>query len=168
MAHRPPFIFQDREVKLVAPPALEPLVLHEVGLLPHPKPRRETSGTVIIGINPGHDAVKAKIIEGKMQDPVRGLGREPLAREGGIQDVADLPAAMLGRMPHQDYVSDQLARGSECDAESECLTFGFEGLARPHPMHTIADSGGVHRFKRDVPTYLRKRSVSDQGLDVLL
>jgi hypothetical protein len=41
-------------------------------------------------------------------------------------------------------------------------------LARPHPMHAIADSGGVHRFKRDVPTYLRKRSVGDKRLDVLL
>ena len=35
-------------------------------------------------------------------------------------------------------------------------------------MHAIADSGGVHRFKRNVPTYLRKRSVGDKRLDILL
>jgi hypothetical protein len=41
-------------------------------------------------------------------------------------------------------------------------------LARPHPVDAIADSGGVHRCKRDVPTYLRKRSVGDKRLDALL
>jgi hypothetical protein len=40
-------------------------------------------------------------------------------------------------------------------------------LARPLPAHAIADSGGVHRLKRDVPTYVRKRSVGNQRLDVL-
>jgi len=35
MAQRPPFIFQNGEIQLVAPPALEPLVLDEVRLLPH-------------------------------------------------------------------------------------------------------------------------------------
>ena len=168
MACRPPLVFQNREVKLVAPPALKPLVLHEVRLLSHPEPGCKTSRTVIVGINPGHDAVQAEIVERKMQDPVRGLGRVPLAREGRIEDIADLPAAMLSRMPHQDDVAYQLARCTEFDTQSECLSFGFEGLARPHPMHAIADSGGVHRFKRDVPTYLRKRSVGDKRLDVLL
>ena len=168
MACRPPLFFQNREVKLVAPPALKPLVLHEVRLLPHPEPGCKTSRTVIVGINPGHDPVEAEIVEREMQDPVRGLGRVPLAREGGIEDIADLPAAMLGRMPHQDDVAYQLARCAEFDTESECLSFGFEGMARPHAIHAIADSGGVHRFKRDVSTYLRKRSVGDERLDVLL
>lgn len=71
-------------------------------------------------------------------------------------------------MPHQDDVADQLARCDELDAESECLTFGFQGVARPHPMYTIAYSGGVHRFKRDVSTYLGQRPVGDKRLDVLL
>jgi hypothetical protein len=56
VACRPPLPFQDCEVKLVAPPALKPLVLHEVRLLPHPEPGCKTSRTVIVGINPGHDA----------------------------------------------------------------------------------------------------------------
>src|SRR5579862_6114549 len=86
----PPLLFQNREVKLVAPPALKPLVLHEVCLLPHPEPGCKASRTVIVGINPGHDAVKSEIVERKMQDPVRGLGRVPLAREGRIEDIADL------------------------------------------------------------------------------
>jgi len=161
VARRPPLFFQHREVKLVAPPALEPLVLYEVRLLPHPEPRYKTSRTVIVGINPGHDAVKAEIVERKMQNPVRSLGRVPLAREGRVEDIADLPAAMLKRMPHQDDVAYQLTRCTEFDTESECLSLGFEGLAGPHPMHAIADSGGVHGFKRDVPTYLRKGSVGD-------
>ena len=168
MACRSPLFFQNREVKLVAPPALEPLVLHEVRLLSHPKPGCKTSRTVIVGINPGRDAVKAEIVEREMQGPVRGLGRVPLAREGRIEDITDLPGAMLSRMPHQDDVADQLARCTEFDTESECLSFGFEGLARPHPMHAIADSAGVHRLKRDVATYLWKRSVGDKRLDVLL
>ena len=126
MAHGPPFFFQDGEIQLVAPPALEPLVFHEVRLLPHAEPGRETSRTVIVGINPGHDAVKAEIVESEMQDAVGGLRGVPLAREGGIEDIADLPATMLSRMPHQDYVAYQLARCNEFDTESECLTFGFE------------------------------------------
>ena len=168
MACRPPLFFQDCEVKLVAPPAVKPLVLHEVRLLPHPEPGCKTSRTVTVGINPGNDAVKPEIVERKMQDPVRGLGRVPLAREGRVEDIADLPAAMLSRMPHQDDVAYQLARCTQVDTESKCLSFGFEGLARPHPIHAIADSGGVHRFERDVSTYLRQRAVGDKRLDVLL
>ena len=71
-------------------------------------------------------------------------------------------------MPHQDYVADQLARRDELDTESERLTFGFYDLARPHTMHALTDSGGVHRFKRDVSTYLRKRSVGNKSVDVFL
>jgi hypothetical protein len=103
---------QSREVKLVAPPALKPLVLHQVRLLAHPEPGRKTSRTVIVGINPGHDAVKAEIVERKMQDPVRGLGGVPLAREGRIKDIADLSGAMLSRMPHQDDVPTYLGKRS--------------------------------------------------------
>ena len=168
MAHGAPLAFQNREVKRVAPPTLKPLVLHEVRLLAHPEPGCETSRTVIVGINPGQDAVKAEIVKREMQDPVRGLGRIPLAGERRIEDIADLPAAMLSRMPHQDDVADQFARCTEFDTESECLSFGFEGWARPLPVHAIADSRGVHRFKRDVPTYLRKRSVGHKRPDVLL
>jgi hypothetical protein len=51
--------FQNREVTLVASPALKPLVLHEQRLLPHPEPGCNTSRTVIVAITPGHDAVKA-------------------------------------------------------------------------------------------------------------
>jgi hypothetical protein len=123
---------------------------------------------VIVGINPGRDAVKAGIVEREMQDAVRGLGGVPLACEGGIEDIADLPAAMLSRMPHEDDVAYQLARCTEFDTESECLTFGLESSASPHPVHAIADGGGVHRFKRDVPAYLRTRSVSHKRVDVLL
>ena len=85
MACRPPLFFQNREVKLVAPPALKPLVLHEVRLLSHPKPGCKTSRTLIVGINPGHDAVNAEIVERKMQDPVRGLGRVPPAQKAGLK-----------------------------------------------------------------------------------
>jgi hypothetical protein len=165
---RTPLLFQNREVKLVAPPALKPLVLDEVRLLPHPEPGCQTSRTVIFGIDPGHHAVKAEVVERQMQYPVRGFGRVALAREGRIEDVADLPAAVLSRMPHQDDVAYQLARFIEFHPESQCLSFGFEGLAGPHPMHALADSGGVHRLKRDVPADLRKRSVGDKRLDVLL
>jgi hypothetical protein len=168
VACRAPLFFQNREVELVAPPALKPLVLHEVGLLPHPEPGSKTSRTVVVGINSGDDAVKAEIVEGKMQDPVRGLGRVPLAREGRTEDVPDLAAAMLSRVPHQNDVADQLTRCTEFDTESECLAFGFEGLARPHPTHAFPNSVGVHRFKRDKPAYLRKRSVGDNRVDVLL
>src|ERR1700733_4689925 len=168
VACRPPLFFQNCEVKLVAPPALKPLVLHEVRLLPHPEPGCKTSRTVIVGIDPGRDAVEAEIVEGNVQDPVRGLGRVPLARDGRIEDIADFPAAMLSRMPHQDDVAYQLARCTEFDTKGERLSFGFECLAGPHPMHAIADSCCVHGFKRDVPTYLRERSVGDKRLDVLL
>ena len=95
MAHGPPFVLQDREVQLVAP-ALEPLVFDEAPLLPHAEASRETRRALIVGINPGHETVKAEIVEGKMQEPVPGLDGVPLAREGRIEDLADLSAAMLG------------------------------------------------------------------------
>src|SRR4029077_20327202 len=62
-----PLLGEHREVDLGAPLALEELVVHQPGLLPHAQPPGQLHRWLVALLDPGDDAVQAESLEAEPQ-----------------------------------------------------------------------------------------------------
>jgi hypothetical protein len=75
-------------VKLLVPPALEPLAVTEMPLLAHAQPAHQRGGGEIAGVEPTDDTVHADPIERDVEQCYRGL--EVVAAEATQQQARGL------------------------------------------------------------------------------
>src|SRR5690349_21742522 len=122
-AAREPLVGQHREVQLVAPPALEELVVDQAGLLPHAEPPGQPRRRLVVLVDPRDDAMQAELLEAEPQHAGRRLGCIALPAQGRVEHVADLAAGVLATVPHQDDVARHFAGGGHLGAEGERLAF---------------------------------------------
>jgi len=116
VAHGPPFFSQDREVKLVAPPALEPLVLHERsfrsprtlgsrrqrrdarrGIEAGPDPDQERQRPRLEDIAPGAGDVAFAELEGATTTGPRGPLQKRGARHAEVRGLKQQSTAQTRR-----------------------------------------------------------------------
>src|SRR5690348_7933733 len=83
-AAREPLVGQHREVQLVAPPALEELVVDQAGLLPHAEPPGQPRRRLVVLVDPRDDAMQAELLEAEPQHAVRRLGGIAMPAQGRV------------------------------------------------------------------------------------
>jgi Amidohydrolase family len=154
-----PFGCQQRVHRRVAPFALEPDVLAEVRLAPHPEPLAEPGGGVVAGIDLREDAVHAQVGERQHEQLPRGLGGEPATVVVGVQRPADLGLA-VGQLAGLDQqVTDHAA--VVLDRQDDLVLVGPD----PRRGHPVGDerrrAAWLQRIGRHVPDDVRPAAVGE-------
>src|SRR3954449_6201857 len=105
-----PLLAQQGEVVLVGPLPLEPLVLHQVRLVPHAQPPQHRRGGMVPRVQPGEDPVQPEVVERDPEHVTGALGGEPSTLEVAVQHVAELRTPVL----HAEKVQPDLAPQPVC------------------------------------------------------
>src|SRR5580698_1791895 len=164
---RVPLLAEHREVELVAPLALEELVLHQAGFEAHAEPLGEPRRRLVPLVEPGNDAVQPEFLEAQPEHRLRRLGRIPPPGKVGIEDITDLAARVSVAMPEQDDITGQVTGLDHLDAERQRLPDLGEFGARPALREPLRDLSLAHRLEWHVAAHIRAAAVVAQRIGVI-
>ncbi len=148
-----PLVLEDRVDPGVGPVALEPHVLAEVRLVPHPDTQAQGDGRVVARIEFGVDPVQPQVAEREVEQQCRRLTRVSLALESRVEQPADLSGLVLDARELEIHGADQLP-GRVADRRlDEVLGLG-EARGRGIPFQHFVHALGRPRFVEEVAAHV--------------
>ena len=118
---RHPFVPQQRIDELVAPDAIELVVLDEMRLAPHAQPFDDPNRAGIRGIEPGEGPVEIQARKRKFQNGPHRFGGIALAGKGRIENITDLHLPRDRTFKLQHHFANDGTILTALDGEHGCI-----------------------------------------------
>nr|WP_249019530.1 hypothetical protein [Conexibacter sp. S30A1] len=135
-------------------------------LAAHPQPLGEPQRRTVASVDPRDDPVQTELLETQPHQLSGRLGRVSMAGVRGIEDPANLRAAMkLAPLKQSDVTNKPCAIG-ELDAQDHARVFGRERGLCPATLELLHDHRAAHGLKRHESANLLKRPIRQQRIGV--